>query len=315
MKSFFTTDLRSGDEVVNEPFLVQDVVRRKTKDDRPFLLGTLRDRTGLISFVYWDVPGHIDAWIRAGVVALVTGRATNYKDALQISITDLNTMTAPDMADFLPSSQRSRDDMIAELEAVVASLADPWRQLVTHILLDEAFLPQFATAPAARGMHHAYIGGLLEHTLSMAQLSLHLASHYPYVDKDLLLSGTLLHDMGKAMEYSLADGFSFSDDGRLVGHIIRGITLIEEAARELGDFPEAALRDLVHLVASHHGNHEWGSPVIPRTLEAVLLHQVDLLDSRVQGYLDHVRNDEGGELWTAKSSLMFNTELRRPSGM
>lgn len=315
MKSFYVHNLRVGEELVNEPFLLQDVVRRKTKDNRPFLLGNLRDKTGMIACVFWDVPDYIENSVRAGRVMLVTGRVVNYKDALQITITDLNDLRNPDMSDFLPSSQRPRQEMLDELVDTVARLAEPWQTLVSNLLLQEPFLTRFANAPAARGMHHAYIGGLLEHTLSMARVADFLAGHYLYVNKDLLLAGALLHDVGKAIEYTVEEAFAFTDDGRLVGHIVRGVTLIEKAAAEMDDFPQADLRQLIHLIASHHGTQEWGSPVIPRTLEAVLLHQIDLLDSRMQGFLDHVQNDEGGEAWTAKSSYMFQTELLRPPGL
>jgi 3'-5' exoribonuclease len=312
VKGKYISDLAAGTELLNEPFLLQDVNRRKTKDGRQFLLVTLRDKTGQLSSVFWDVPDYIDAWARSGLIALVTGRASLYKDSLQVYITDLNQSHAADLADFLPASSRPRSEMLEELRQHAVTLADPWQTLVTYLLLEEPFQSQFASAPAARSMHHGYIGGLLEHSLSMATLARHLAGHYPHVDGDLLVSGALLHDMGKALEYSLEDGFSHSDDGRLVGHIIRGIVMVEKAAAEL-DFPEARLRQLIHLIASHHGTYEWGSPVVPKTLEAILLHQIDLLDSRVQGFFDHVRNDGGPGHWTTKRSEMFNTELQRPT--
>ena len=313
MKTTFIENLQSGDELVNEPFLLQDVSRRKTKNDRPFLLGTLKDKTGQMPCVFWDVPDYVEHWVRPGLVVLVSGRAANYKDALQVSITDLNDMHNPNMSDFLPSSKRPLSEMITELKQRISELSDPWQTLVSHLLLDEKFLPRFANAPAARAMHHAYIGGLLEHTLSMAAIAEQLSSHYPYVNKDLLLSGTLLHDVGKVIEYTTDEAFDFSEDGRLVGHIVRGIVMVEQAAAKIGNFPQADLRHLVHLIGSHHGTQEWGSPVVPKTLEAVLLHQIDLLDSRVQGFLDYVNNDEGDGPWTAKYSPMFNTELRYPS--
>ncbi|MCP4423434.1 MAG: HD domain-containing protein [Chloroflexi bacterium] len=233
---------------------------------------------------------------------------------MQVSATDLSLASNPDMSDFLASSQRSRDEMIAELRQQIGRLAEPWQGLVSHLLLNKSFLPQFANAPAARGMHHAYIGGLLEHTLSMATLADYLADHYPYVNRDLLIAGALLHDMGKVYEYSIEGEFAFSEDGRLVGHIIRAITLVETAAAELGSLTSEQLRQLIHLIASHHGTQEWGSPVIPKTLEAILLHQIDLLDSRVQGFFDHINADQGEAAWTLKSSFMFNSELRRPDG-
>jgi 3'-5' exoribonuclease len=312
VKSIYIAELTAGDDLINEPFLLQEVVRRETKDGRPYLLSTLRDKTGQINSVFWDVPSDIDGWIKAGAVILVTGRVNSYKNALQITVTDFIPVEAADMTHILPSSSRTPEDMVVELRRFVEDLNPPWRDLVGKILLDPPFLQDFANSPAARTMHHAYVGGLLEHTLSMATVAEFLAEHYPYVNKDLLLSGTLLHDMGKALEYDTSSSFDFTDDGRLVGHIIRATIMVEKAAQELGGFPEDDLRQLVHLIGSHHGTLEWGAPIVPKTLEAILLHQIDLLDSRVQGYFDHLRNDAGDGLWTSKPSYMFNTELRRP---
>ena len=306
------TDLTDGDDLTGEPFLLQDVARRETKDGRPYLLSTFRDRTGQIGGVFWDLPDDVEAWVRPGLVTTVTGRVSSYKGALQIIATDMNPEPASDLAEFLPASSKTTTEMIDQLRATIASLGEPWRALVSHILLEPDFLNTFANAPAARSLHHAYVGGLMEHTLSMATIAQFLAGHYPYVNKDLLMSGVLLHDMGKAIEYEVGSTFEFSDDGRLVGHIVRAVVLVELAAAEMGDFPEDKLRQLVHLIASHHGSQEWGSPVVPKTLEAVLLHQVDLLDSRVQGFFDHVRGESGGALWTGRQSLMFGAELRRP---
>lgn len=313
MKAKYVSDLKSGDELLNESFMLQDVTRRTTKDGRPFLLFNLRDKTGQVAGVFWDVPDYVPGWARSGVVALLTGRVVNFKEGLQVSVTDMNQNLHPQMADFLPTSQRSLEEMGKELRQTIEHLAEPWRGLLTHLLLDESFLPRFVAAPAARTMHHAFVGGLLEHTLSMATIADLLAVHYPYVNRDLLITGVLLHDVGKVIEYNLDGSFGYSEDGRLIGHIIRGITLVETAAATLR-FPEAHLRDLVHLIASHHGTLEWGSPITPKTLEAILLHQIDLLDSRVQGYFDHINNDIGEGSWTAKNSDMFRTDLRRPAG-
>ncbi len=314
MKTIYVADLNDGDDLINEPFLIQDVVRRETKDGRLYLLSTFRDKTGQINGVFWDVPADIDGWVKPGTVTMVTGRVNNYKNALQITTTDLNPLATMDMAQFLPSSARTPEDMIVELRKFIGELDQPLQMLVSNILLDPEFLPEFANAPAARSLHHAYVGGLLEHTLSMVTIARQLAEHYPYVNKDLLVAGTLLHDIGKTREYNTGSSFDFTDDGRLVGHIVRAIIMIEIAAADIEGFPESQLRELNHLIVSHHGTLEWGSPVVPKTLEAILLHQIDLLDSRVQGYFDHLRNDVGDGDWTAKSSYMFNTELRRPPG-
>ena len=310
-KTRYIGDLMAGMELQNEPFLLHDVVRRQSKDGRSFLLVTLRDRTGQISGVFWDVPPAVEAWARPGPAVLVTGRVNTYKDAIQVSVTGMERTDGLDLAVFLPNSKRPKEAMLAELRDYIASLAEPWRALATHLLLEGPAAEQFAIAPAASGMHHAYIGGLLEHTLSMAAVADLLATHYTQVNRDRLLCGVLLHDMGKAHEYALEEGFTRSDDGRLVGHIVRGVVMVENAAAAL-DFPAAELQQLVHLIVSHHGTNEWGSPMVPKTLEAVLLHQIDLLDSRVGGFMDHVANDNSGESWTAKRSEMFGTQLQRP---
>ncbi|MBL1129049.1 MAG: HD domain-containing protein [Chloroflexi bacterium] len=314
VKKTFVSDLQAGNVLEHEPFLLQDAITRKTKDGRDYLLGNLRDKSGQVTFVYWDVPEYVFRWAQPGHIVLVTGRINNYKDSLQITITDLNECLNPDLAAFLPTSSRPREVLVAELKDIVGLLAEPWRALVTQLLLaDTVFLHQFSIAPAARKMHHAYLGGLLEHSLSMANLAHTLADHYPHVNRDLLVTGALLHDIGKAIEYDVAQGFSFSDDGRLVGHIVRAVVLIEQAAHTLDAISDEDLRQLIHLVTSHHGTLEWGSPITPKTLEAILLHQIDLLDSRIQGYFDHLNDDVSQNDWTAKASPMFGTELRYPN--
>jgi len=311
VKSLYVNQVKSGDELINEVFLMSDVVRRKTRDGRPFILCTLRDRSGQINGVFWDIPDYINSILRPGIAVLISGQVNNYKNALQVNITDANITENVDAAELLPASRRSNEEMVDELRKTINSLSQPWKELVSTLLLEQSFLIQYANAPAARIMHHAYIGGLLEHTLTMAKIADYLAEIYPFVNRDLLLSGVLLHDMGKTKEYAFDDEFGFTEDGRLVGHIVRAALLIENAAAEL-DFPEEKLQQLLHLILSHHGSHEWGSPVVPKTIEAVLLHQVDLLDSRVQGFYDHLRNDNGDGSWTNKSSPMHGTELKIP---
>lgn len=313
MKSVYVAELEDGDDLNNEPFLIQDVVKRETKDGRPYLLCTFRDKTGQIGGVFWNVPEDVEIWVQQGIVSMVTGRVRSYRNSIQITTTDLNPQSDADMSLFLPTSNRSIDDMVADLKLIIDELSEPWKELVGTLLLEPETLDIFSKAPAARMMHHAYIGGLLEHTLSMVHIGKMLTGLYSYVNKDLLLAGILLHDMGKGLEYDTSGSFNFTDDGRLVGHVVRAAITVEKAAAELGNIREEDVRELVHLILSHHGQLEWGAPVVPKTVEAVLLHQIDLLDSRMQGFIDHVQNDSGGGHWTSKQSYMFNTELRRPT--
>ncbi|MCA9954889.1 MAG: hypothetical protein KC434_09235, partial [Anaerolineales bacterium] len=148
MKSFFAANISVGDELENEPFLIQDSILRETKDGRPYLLGTLRDKTGQLAFVFWDIPSYVENWSQTGSPVFVTGRAVRYKDSLQITITDMNLNREPALEELLPSSRRSQEEMIAELQTQIESLGQPWQQLVAHLLLNESFLRDYANAPA-----------------------------------------------------------------------------------------------------------------------------------------------------------------------
>lgn len=312
LKNNYVADMKQGLELIDEPLMFKDLVRRTTKDSRSYILCTLGDRTGQISGVFWDVPDQVNQMIRPGMVMFVTGKVSRYKDSLQVGITDAYPFETPDLADFMPSSSRSVDEMIIELRSLIDSMKEPWHGFMTHLLLNESFLQQYAAAPAARAMHHASVGGLLEHSLSMARLAEAAAANYPYVDRDLLVSGALAHDMGKVWEYTLDGEFGVSDDGHLIGHITRAAIYIETEAAKYTEINAVDVRELLHLVISHHGTLEWGSPVQPKTLEAILLHQLDLMDSRVQGYFDFLRSEPGLDGWTPRRSMMHNGYLRQP---
>ena len=309
MKNQYIADFHAGDELLDETFLLKDMVRRTTKDGRPYLLCTLADKTGQMPGTFWDLPATVDQWIKPGLVIFITGKVIRYKDSLQINVSDAYPYHEANLSEYMLTGARSAEEMVEELQFILGGLGEPYGRLARAILLAPDFLGKYSTAPAAKNMHHAYIGGLLDHSLSMANLAQQLASHYPRVNRDLLVAGALLHDMGKVYEYAFEGTFDFSDDGRLVGHVVRAAVMVEQTAAQLGDIPPRAVRELVHLILSHHGNLEWGAPVVPKTLEAILLHQLDLLDSRVQGYYEHVANDNGEGQWTTKESPMHKTYL------
>ncbi|HSH04071.1 MAG TPA: HD domain-containing protein [Anaerolineae bacterium] len=312
MKNLYIESVTANIQFEDEPFILHDVVQRLTRDDRPYLLCTLRDRTGQINAVYWNAPEDVCNWVAAGQIILATGRTATYKDELQITLTNIEIWSNPDLGELLPASDRPRSEMVAELQQKIDSLAEPWQGLLTHLLLQPPYHQRFINAPAARSMHHAFVSGLLEHSLSMATIADQLAQHYPHVNRDLLIAGALIHDMGKMIEFEDQASFVYSDDGRLIGHIVRAIVLVETAAQQLGTISTNDLRQLTHLIASHHGQHEWGAPVVPKTIEAILLHQIDMIDSRVQGFYDHWQQEQNDNLWSNKRSFMHNTELRRP---
>ncbi len=312
MKSQFVNQLKVGTQLQDEPFLIQDMSQGAARNGGAYLRLTLGDKSGQINGVYWDVPAQTLEWVKTGHVALVDGKISTYRDTPQVVISDLTWHESPNMGDFLPEAARSESEMTAELKELIDSTQEPYQSLLTKILGEETFLPKFASAPAAKRMHHAYVGGLLAHTLSMASLAEQLSQHYPNVNRDLLLCGVLLHDIGKVEEYNLDAGIVITDDGHLIGHILRAIVWIEQAAADLQIEPKIT-RQIVHLIAAHHGKLEWGSPVTPKTIEAVILHQLDLLDSRVQGFIDFLHEDAGNGAWSQKISPMFGTYLRRSS--
>ncbi len=310
MKTVFVRQLQAGQELFDQPFLLLDATQRETRDGRPYLLFNLGDKSGRISGVFWNVPDEVVQSCVSGTVVLVTGDVRLYNKRLQVAALDLQPYEPATMADFISSSRRDRDEMIAELRQVVEGLGEPLQSLVTGILLEPVFLRRYAEAPAATVMHHAYVGGLLEHVLAMVSVCRLSAELYPMVNLDLLMAGVLLHDVGKVMAYETRETFPLTDDGRLVGHLARGVLMVDAAIDDMDSFPAELRRQLIHILLSHHGSADWGSPVPPRTLEAVLLHQIDMLDSRAQGFIDQVLAEPGEVAWTAPSP-MFGYELMR----
>jgi len=310
VKTVFVEELRSDADLFDQPFVLLDVTQRKTKDGRSYILFGLGDNSGKIGGVYWNVPDEVVTDCLPGKVVLVTGDVRLYNKRLQVVAVDMQPFEPGSMADFIPASRRNQEEMIAELRQIIAELRRPLHQLLKNVLLEPAFLRRFADAPAAKMMHHAYVGGLLEHSLAMVPFCRLAAERYATIDRDILIAGALLHDVGKVHAYDLGAASLITDEERLVGHITRGVVMVEKAIDGVTDFTPELRQHLVHLLVSHHGTLEWGSPILPRTLEAVLLHQIDLLESRVQGFIDHVSAEPGDTAWTSRSP-MFGCELKR----
>jgi len=178
------------------------------------------------------------------------------------------------------------------------------KQLLEAFWNDERFAKKFKTAPAAKNMHHAYIGGLLEHTLSVASLADKIAGHYSGIDRELLLSGAILHDIGKIREFEYQFKIDYSDEGRLLNHIVMGLEMINEKIIEIEEFPEDQMLLLKHLIVSHHGSREFGSPEPPKTIEAVILNYIDEIASKVNGIRNFIEKEDPNETWTSYHRLL-----------
>jgi 3'-5' exoribonuclease len=300
-KGIFIEDLQEGQQV-RDIFLVARKTLAETKAGKPYLALSLMDRSGEIEARVWDNAAAYDSHARVGNYVVVQGTAKLYRDQLQMGVVFLEKVNSGSVnpADFMPASKRDAAEMRAELETVIASVSDPGlQQLLVKVFSGET-LEQFLLAPAAKKMHHAYLGGLLEHTLSVTGLADKLAEHYPELDRDMLITGGLLHDLAKIREFSFAaPPFDYTDQGRLMGHLVIGVEMVRQAAAEISDVSPQRLDQVCHLILSHHGRHEFGAPVLPMTQEALLLHHVDDIDAKMN-YTDQLREKitEQGHQWT-----------------
>lgn len=271
-----------------------------------FLLMHLADKTGEIRGIVWDQGEELAAQIANGDVVAVEGRVTVYRDTLQVVCSSVMKPLPGEYSpeDFLPSSKRSRELMLAELEEIIRGIADEDCRSLLEVVFVPEFLKAFSWAPAARSMHQAYIGGLLEHTLNVVRLCEGVAALYPEVDRDLLITGALLHDIGKVHEYEVKAGIEITDVGRLIGHLIIGHDKVANAIAFIPGFPEEKALRLRHMLLSHHGQLEWGSPKEPQTLEACILHHCDNLDSEVSKFAEILAAAGRGERWTPYDSRL-----------
>jgi 3'-5' exoribonuclease len=306
MKKQFITDIKAGDSI-DDIFVLSEKILAQKKDGNNFLNVTLSDKTGTIKGVVWDNVDQITAGVTSGDFVDIKGNANEYKGALQLVIKKMEAFSADeiDPADFLPMTPRNIESMFERLLKITASVNTPYlKQIIQAFLNDEKFVREFKIAPAAKKMHHAYIGGLLEHTLSMASLADKIAGHYSGIDRDLLIAGAVLHDIGKTREFEYQFKIDYSDQGRLLNHIVIGIEMIDEKLPEIKDFPEDQMVLLKHMVVSHHGTREFGSPEPPKTIEAVILNYIDEIDSKVNGIRDFMAKEDPNEPWTSYHRLL-----------
>lgn len=281
-------DLRLNDTVTSF-FLVRNPQLRLRKTGEPFLTLLLTDQTGELSAVMWEDLEGVGERVREGDLVKVQGVVGSYQGEMQITIQRLRFAREGEAAleDFLPATEADVPGMLTSLlERVRALTSEPLKRLLSQIFEGEVFREAFAAAPAAKGLHHAYLGGLLEHTVSVVKMCEAIASHYgPAVDREVLIASAILHDVGKIFELTWGRGFDYSDEGRLLGHITEGVLFVEEHIQQIPDFPPQLRLELLHNILSHHGQYEWGSPRRPKTVEALVLHAVENLDGKVNLFL------------------------------
>jgi 3'-5' exoribonuclease len=300
-KKTFVEAIEAG-QTINDLFVVREKQVAYKKDGNPYLTMTLADRTGDVKAVAWDNVDKINNAFAAGDHVKVKGNATEYKGALQLVVLNLSRHDPAEInpRDFLPSTDRDVDQMLGRLIKISQTVENPHlSRLLSVFFEDAAFVDRFKTAPAAKKMHHAYLGGLLEHTLSMALLIQAIAGHYKGIDKDLLLTGGILHDIGKVDEFSYETHIDYSDAGRLLSHIVIGVEMLEAKIATIKDFPEELSLVLKHIIVSHHGTRDFGSPEPPMTLESIILHYLDELDAKVTAVRTFMDSEDPDAAWTS----------------
>jgi 3'-5' exoribonuclease len=306
VKKVFVEQIRERD-VIESPFLVRDKTLAMAKNGKPYMTVKLIDRSGEIEGRIWDRVDEFDALFDRDDFIVVHGKASTYLNKKQLVVQNLRKIAESEieLADYMPVSPRDSIEMLGELRALVTSLHDPaLRALAESFFNDAELLRAFATAPAAKSMHHAYIGGLLEHSLAIAALVDLMAPRYPALNRDLMILGALLHDIGKIDELSYMRSFDYTDEGKLIGHIVLGVEMIDERIRTLPDFPRGTAMLIKHLILSHHGQYDYGSPKRPKTLEAIVLNFLDDLDSKINGVSAHIdREAESASDWTSHHRL------------
>ena len=285
MKEIYVRDLQPN-QIITSAFLVQTKDVRFKKTGEGYLSLSLSDKTGELEAKIWENVEELAPLFERDDFVKVKGAVQIFRKKPQLTIHKLRRMeeNEVDLADYFPQSARDLDEMWQELESVVASVDNPHLQaLLSRIILDPEIAARLRLAPAAKSMHHAFIGGLLEHILSLCRLAKLVLQNYPGLDQDLVIAGVLLHDLGKIYELSYARSFGYTSDGQLLGHMILEIEILHKKLADMPDFPRPLQTLLEHLIISHHGQYEFGSPKLPMFPEALLLHYIDDLDSKLQG--------------------------------
>ncbi len=324
-KSVYVRDIKTGDKV-SEVFLVAEKNLAYSQKGSPYLNLRLRDRTGEVDGKIWENALVWDKAFKKGDLIRIQARALIFKNTIQLSIIELKKVEdgEVELADYFPVARGDHAEMFAGILGYVEQVRTPCLSALLHAFFgDEAIVSLFRRAPAAKGFHHVYIGGLLEHTLSVVRLLDQAADHYAGINRDLLIAGGILHDIGKIYEFSYERIVEYSDQGRLVGHIVMGVEMIDAKIVTIPDFPEQTAMELRHLILSHHGVLEYGSPKRPKTLEALIVHYMDDLDAKVNAFQEYIREarDEESD-WTPyhrlfdryiyKGRMPRDAEVERP---
>ena len=297
----FVTELKENESLFSS-FLVKAKTLGNTRSGNPFLRIRLADRSGETEGRIWERALELDGDFEVNDVVRVRAKVERYQGELQLNISDLERIDPSKVNPtlYLPTGPKDPDDLWRQLKDLAAEVKNSHlKRLLQSFLTDADFIKRMKQSPAAKAMHHAYLGGLLEHTVSVTKLLGRICDHYPRLDRDLLVTGAILHDIGKVEEFSYQLQLDYTDAGRLLGHVVIGVQRVQEKISKIKGFPPDLSLALQHLMVSHHGEYEFGSPKRPKILEAFALHYADDLDAKmnhVSGLLD--AGDQSASRWT-----------------
>ena len=281
----YINELSEGQQI-KEIYLCKKITPAQTKAGKTYWTVALQDKTGTVDGKIWDPTsvgiGEFDAMDYIWVV----GEVTVFNNMNQVNIRQVRKASEGEYvaADYLPCSDRDVEEMYGELTALINTIRAPYmKALLSHFFLeDAAFKKDFCFHSAAKSVHHGFVGGLLEHTLSVATICDFYAKHYGYLDRDLLITAAICHDIGKISELSPYPENDYTDEGQLLGHIVIGATMVQDAIRQIPSFPQVKANELIHCILSHHGELEFGSPKKPALAEAIALSFADNTDAKME---------------------------------
>ena len=308
----YIKDLKEGDRVF-DIYLCKHKQAAVTKNGKPYESVILQDKTGTIDAKIWEPnnPG-IEDYDALDYIE-VHGDVNNFQGALQVSVKRIRKCREGEYnpADYLPVSSKDIDGMYQELLQLIQSMQNSWlKQLLEAFFVkDEAFAKAFRNSSAAKMVHHGFVGGLLEHTLSVTKLCDYYCSAYPVLKRDLLLTAAMCHDIGKTREISSFPENDYTDEGQLLGHIVIGSQMVAEQAAKIQGFPHELLTQLQHCILAHHGKYEFGSPKIPALIEALALNYADDTDAKIETFKEILENHSDKSGWLGYNRL-FESNLR-----
>ncbi len=309
----FLNELHEGDRI-NGIYLCKQKISAVTKNGKPYENVILQDKTGIMDGKIWDPNSlGIDDFDALDYID-VMGDVTSFAGAMQLNIKRVRKASEDeyDPADYLPVSENSTDDMYSQLTAFINSVKNPYLSTLLKMLFveDAEFIKVFEGHSAAKTVHHGFIGGLLEHTLGVARLCEYMVQAYPVLNRDLLITAALFHDIGKTRELSAFPMNDYTDEGQLLGHIYMGAQMIHDLAGKIPEFPVVLKNELIHCILSHHGELEYGSPKKPALAEAVALNLADNTDARMETITEIFAADKGKKDWLGYNRIL-ETNLRR----